>query len=123
MKFILAGFFFSLILFGNSSGQIVNFSAASNGQNQKDKPLKISEKPQPQYPKDGCDSKSGRGSFRVTFDKSGAISDVTTIKSSGCSIFDESSLKAAYQIKFSPAEKDGQPVTVVKVVQYSFSTY
>lgn len=121
-KIILTGFVGCLFLFGNANGQINGFYAASNFQSKKDKPLKINEKPRPQYPSNSCDSKSGRGSFRVTFDKTGTISDVITIKSSGCSVFDESALKAAFQIKFSPAEKDGQPITVIKVVEYAFFT-
>lgn len=35
----------------------------------------------------------------------------------------EQAIKAAEQIKFSPQMKDGKPVSVVKIVQYSFTLY
>ena len=55
---------------------------------------------------------------RVTFDKSGKITDVEVVKSSECREFDEESLRVARRIKFEPAIKDGEPITVTKIVVY-----
>lgn len=62
-------------------------------------------------------------SIRVTFDKSGVVTDVATINASGCGPFDRSAIVAAKKIEFEPAEKDGVPITVTKVVEYKYSIY
>jgi hypothetical protein len=35
----------------------------------------------------------------------------------------ESVINATKSIKFSPAEKDGKPVTIIRILEYSFSVY
>ena len=56
---------------------------------------------------------------RVTFHKSGKVTDVELVLSAGCNRFDEQALKAARRIKFEPAKKNGKKVTTTKVVEYT----
>jgi len=35
----------------------------------------------------------------------------------------EQAIAAARQIKFVPATRDGQPITVTKIIEYNFSIY
>jgi len=66
---------------------------------------------------------SGVARLRVTFDKSAKVTNVETISSSGCDEFDRNALSAAKKIKFEPAMKNGEPVTVTKLVEYVFTIY
>jgi len=119
---------FSLLIFGllltvNSNGQTTDSSNSSENQTKKpesDKPLKIKRKPQARFTQGACSESSGLVSLRVTFDKSAKITDVEMISSSGCDKFDKDAVTAAKGIKFNPAVKNGEPVTVVKIVQYTF---
>ena len=87
-----------------------------------DAPLKITSKPQANAR--GCKpGSSGVTSVRVTFDKSGKVTEATTIAASGCGPFDREALRAARNIKFEPARKKGGPVTTVKTVEYAFRIY
>ena len=91
-------------------------------QNSQDKPLKIKKKPHAS-PR-GCDDiGSGRVILKITFDKSAKVTKVVPVRRSGCQRFDESAVDAAKKIRFEPAIKNGEPVTVVKTVEYSFSIY
>ncbi len=64
----------------------------------------------------------GTVKMRVTFSKDGRISKISTMQ-----ILKEGLLRqsvfAAIRIKFLPQEKDGEPVTVTKVIEYSFDIY
>ena len=55
--------------------------------------------------------------LRVVLHKSGKVTEATVTESSGCS-YDAEVIKVARQLKFTPAIKDGQPVS-----QYSELTY
>lgn len=87
-----------------------------------DTPLKVTRKPQASAR--GCKpGSSGLTSVKVTFDKSGKVTEATTIAASGCGPFDREALRAARDIKFEPAKKNGVPVTTVKTVEYAFKIY
>ncbi len=85
-------------------------------------PVKITKKPHSSAR--GCQrGMSGRARLKVTLDKSGAVTDVVQIKSSGCASFDQGAIRAAKKIEFEPAQVDGVPITQVKVFEYVYSIY
>ena len=49
--------------------------------------------------------------------KSGKITDITVLQSSGCS-YDREAIKAVSKLKFEPALKDGHPVSQYSEVKY-----
>ena len=109
--------FFAIFLFAFAAhGQNANVVPASG-----DQPLKIKKKPHaaPGY----CSQGEVVARVRATFDKSGKVTAAEITKPSGCREFDERALKAARKIKFEPAIKDGQPVTVSKLVEYVYRRY
>jgi TonB family protein len=83
-----------------------------------DEPVKILKKPRVELGR--CSESSGITKLRVTFDKSAKITEAVVVLSSGCEDFDKNALKAARGIKFKPAIKEGEAVTVTKPVEYSF---
>jgi TonB family protein len=78
-----------------------------------------------QYPSTDrmCGDDSGLVRVSVVLHKSGKVSDVKHLKSSECQRFNENSLDSAKKIKFSPALKDGQPVSVSVMVEYTYRRY
>lgn len=97
---------------------------AQNGDGQtKDTPLKITKKEPPRASVFAqCFKLYGTPYLkvlaRVTIDKSGEISDVEIVQESECREFDEESVRVAGKIKFQPATKDGEAITVTKTVIY-----
>ena len=81
----------------------------------------ISKKPIPST--EGRCENSGMAQVRVVLLKSGAIGKVEFVKASPCAVFNQNALKAAKQIKFKPARKDGKPVSVYMKVIYTFTRY
>lgn len=109
------------IVFGASVDAQPNGQASqSKGQNA-DKPLKITKKPQPSAR--GCQPGNGRMQLRATFDKSAVVTNIELKSASGCDAFDRSAMQAAKNIKFEPATKDGNAVTVVRTVEYVYAIY
>jgi TonB family protein len=106
----------SLILAAAAAAQTVTVS-----KKQADKPVKILNKPVVRFGR--CDQTSGRTVLRVTFDQTAKITDTKIVTSSGCEDFDQNAIKAALGIKFKPAVKDGEAITVTKPVEYSFARY
>ena len=49
--------------------------------------------------------------------KSGKVTDITVLESSGCS-YDREAIKAVSKLKFEPALKDGHPVSQYSEVKY-----
>ena len=86
-----------------------------------DRPVKIIKKPNVRLAT--CGQIYGQTTLRVTFDKSGKITETTVAESSGCSDFDDNSIDAARRIEFEPAIKDGEPASVIKTVLYRFGIY
>lgn len=60
--------------------------------------------------------------LEVTFLASGEIGDITPVNELPHGLT-EAAITAARKIKFRPAMTDGQPVTSVKTIEYSFSIY
>ena len=86
-------------------------------------PLKILSKPRPSYTDRARQANiSGTISIYVLFAANGKVSHIMVLKGLGYGL-DAEALKAASKIKFEPMTKDGKPVSVVKMVQYSFTIY
>jgi TonB family protein len=94
------------------------FAGAQTG----DKKLKIIKKPGVKFSRE-CRQSSGNTLVRVTFDKSAKITETEITRTSGCKSFDGNALDSARRITFEPATKDGEPITVVKLIEYNFRTY
>lgn len=86
-------------------------------------PLKILSKPRAEY-SDMARQHNVQGAvkLRVTFLSSGEIGDITAVSELPDGLT-ERAIAAAKRIKFEPAQRAGRPVTVTKVVEYSFSIY
>ena len=82
-------------------------------------PLQITKKPVVLI-YTACGNESGTVIFDVTFDKTGKVAQVETLRKSSCSYFDKQAEKAALEIEFRPATENAQPMTVVKTVDYSW---
>lgn len=89
---------------------------------QDSQPLKILEKPRGVLKGDyGNVDVQGTVRLRVEFLASGQVGKVNPVTSLPYGLT-ESALEAAKQIKFEPAKKDGIPITVNKVIEYSFNS-
>jgi len=88
-----------------------------------DRAFTIQSKPRAQYTDEGR-KKNISGTIRVLvmFGASGNIEYAVLMNSIGGGL-DENALDAAYRIKFTPPIKDGKPVTVMRLVEYTFSIY
>lgn len=64
----------------------------------------------------------GTVTLKVTFLANGRIGDVSVIKGLPNGLT-RSAVTAARQIRFKPAIRNGQPYTVTKTIQYSFTIY
>ena len=92
--------------------------------NNYDTPVKIISKPRANYPKQdkGTICVQGTVILRVEFLDTGEIGEIKVV-SGFPDGFNDCAIEAAKKINFRPATKDGKPVTVIKMVQYSFSLY
>jgi TonB family protein len=86
-------------------------------------PIKILQKVQAKYTDYARQSNiSGTVTLYVLFAASGKISHIIVLKRLGYGL-DEQAINAARQIKFEPATENGKPISVVKMVAYSFTIY
>lgn len=85
-----------------------------------DKPLKIKKQPQPQI--GTCSDSMGHVALQVTFDKSAKITNIEVASSTGCQSFEKRAVEAAKRITVQPEIKNGEPITVVKRVEYTYFT-
>lgn len=86
-------------------------------------PIRLTEKPRALYNKFAVFYNiQGLVRLRVTFGKDGAIGNITTVKKLPFGLVD-SSIYAAQNIKFVPAERDEKPIATTRVVEYIFSIY
>lgn len=86
-------------------------------------PLKILSKPTPQYTDEARKNNvTGTIKLRVTFLASGAIGDISAENTLPDGLT-ENAIEAARGIKFKPATRNGEPLTVTKLVEYSFSSF
>lgn len=122
-KIILLISFITLSIFAANAQSGNNKNKSQDGGQTKDRPLKIISKNPPRASVFGqCFKEYGmpyvKVLVRATFDKSGKISAVELVKGSSCLEFDEESLRVARLIKFEPQVKDGETITVTKMVVY-----
>ncbi len=86
-------------------------------------PIKILTKRPASYTDQARDAGlSGSISLLVAFANSGEIPHVLVLNSLGYGL-DEEAIKTAKGMKFEPETQNGKPVTVAKMIQYSFSFY
>ncbi len=89
---------------------------------QESKPLNIVEQPKPDLPNNyGTLDAQGTIVFRVEFLASGQIGRVSPVNSFFVASLEKNALEAVKKIKFEPEIKDGEPVTVSKVISYFYS--
>jgi len=60
-------------------------------------------------------------SLKVVLRKSGKVTDITVVKSSGCS-YDREAIKAVKKLKFDAAIKSGQSVSQLTHIEYNTTT-
>ncbi|HEX8368357.1 MAG TPA: energy transducer TonB [Pyrinomonadaceae bacterium] len=121
-KSLFAVFFFALVFVVASNAQQTppdSTGKQKTATQEKDRPLEIEHKP---FAKTGNCPHQSRGltRLRVTFDKSAKVTNAKIVISSGCDDFDREAVKAAGGIRFKPAIKNGEPVTVSKLIEYKF---
>lgn len=86
-------------------------------------PVRILSKPIAAYTDEARkNGVAGSIKLRVSFLASGVIGDVISVNTLPDGLT-ESAIEAAKGIKFQPATKDGIPLTVTKLVEYSFTTF
>ena len=87
------------------------------------KDLNITYKPKPKYTDEARQKNiTGNVRVRVTFTSSGQIGSVSPVSNLGYGLT-EQAIAAAKQIKFEPKMQNGRPVTVTKVVVFTFTIY
>jgi hypothetical protein len=86
-------------------------------------PLKIMSKPRPTYT-DSARTNNVQGTVKlvVLFGANGKIGNIMPLTTLANGLT-EQSIAAARKIQFEPAKKDGKPIAVVKLVEYTFSIY
>jgi len=90
-------------------------------QDKSDRGVIILYRPRPRFSAAARQARlSGKVKMKVLFSSSGKITKVEVVSSSGREL-DEAAIKAAEQIQFLPAEKDGKLVSTFKTIEYSFS--
>lgn len=88
-----------------------------------DKQLKIISKPRPAYSNSARQNlTTGTVTLAVEFQANGSIGLVFPVDSLRDGLT-ENCIRVANAIKFTPAEKNGSPVTTVRVVKYTFDIY
>ena len=117
--FPLASMMFLAIASATLSLAQGNVNYVQGRQTANDRPLKVTKRPRP---RGGLckDVYAGKTVALVTFDRSGKVTKVVLAVKSGCKKFDEESVDAAKGIEFEPAVKNGEPITVVKKMEYAF---
>ena len=86
-------------------------------------PILLITKPSPAYTDAARKKKlSGTASMRVTFTKKGWVARVFVLESPGDELTRQAFF-AAIRIKFLPTERNGEPIAIIKPVQYIFSIY
>ena len=122
--------FMLFLLFGNSFAQdnssITSIQKIDDEkvykQSEVDQKAKITKRSHPSTDR-MCSNDSGLVRVLVVLHKSGKVSDVKSLKSSECQRFNENSLDSAKKIKFNPAVKDGQPVSVSVMVEFKYQIF
>jgi len=86
-------------------------------------PVKILNKPKASYTEKARQSLvSGKIRIAVLLGASGKVEQILLLKRLGFGL-DEEAMRAANQIRFEPATKDGKPVSKVVIFEYGFDIY
>ncbi len=86
-------------------------------------PLLITSQPRPAYTNLARSyAITGTVQLRVTFDPDGRIGAVSPIKKLPFGLT-ENAIRAAKEMRFSPAVRDGKPVSATRLVEYTFTVY
>ena len=97
--------------------------ATSSINNPTEQPLNILSKPKPSYTDSARQAGvQGTITLAVLFSADGKTKIILPLKPLSNGLTEEA-VKAALQIQFSPPTKDGKPISVVKMLQYTFSLY
>ncbi|MBX7174646.1 MAG: energy transducer TonB [Pyrinomonadaceae bacterium] len=121
----------SLVKKGNQEEALKDFQKADSIRGIKDDVkseiisdgLKITLKSFPLYTDLARQNKvSGTTKLAIEFGSDGKIGMVFAIQSLPDGLT-ENTILAASKIKFDPAQKDNKPITVVRIIEYSFSTF
>ena len=92
-------------------------------QSEVDKKAQFPKKPHPS-PNGQCKmNTSGTILFNLVLRRSGTVEIISVPQTSGCEYFDRVAYKAIKDLKFDPAEKDGQPVSMKITMTLTFSVY
>jgi TonB family protein len=84
---------------------------------------RIISRPEPQYTEDARKNQvSGTVVLRAVFSSNGAVTNIRTVSGLPHGLT-ERAMAAARQIKFSPATKDGRPVSQYIQIEYNFNLY
>jgi TonB family protein len=84
---------------------------------------RVLSKPEPQYTEEARRSGiTGTVILRVVFSRSGEVTNIRALQPLGGGLT-EKAMAAARQIKFVPAKKNGQPVSMYMQLEYNFNLY
>jgi TonB family protein len=85
-----------------------------------EKPVEILQKPKPDYTEEARKAKiEGEVLLRVQFTASGELQVVDVVRGLGYGL-NENAIRAAKQIRFKPAERDGRPIDSTAIVHIVF---
>lgn len=102
----------------------LSFDSAPEKPQENRTPLKIISKPRAEFTQKARAANVSGGVVRcaVGFSADGQVKHVLIIKPLGYGL-DEESVKAARAIKFEPELRDGKPISVVRIIEYTFTLY
>lgn len=84
---------------------------------------RVLSKPEPQYTEEARRIQiSGTVTLSVVFSRTGQVTDIRAVQSLCCGLT-EKAIAAARQIRFVPAMREGQPVSVRMQLEYNFNLY
>jgi TonB family protein len=84
---------------------------------------RVLSKPEPQYTEEARRSGiTGTVILRVVFSRSGEVTNIRALQPLGAGLT-EKAIAAARQIRFVPARKNGQPVSMYMQLEYNFNLY
>ena len=83
----------------------------------------VLSKPEPQYTEDARKNQiTGTVVLKVVFASSGEVVQIRAVRTLPFGLT-ERAIAAARQIRFEPAKRDGQPVSVSMQLEYNFNLY
>ena len=84
---------------------------------------RVLSKPEPQYTEEARRSSiTGTVILRGVFSRTGEVTNMRALQSLGAGLT-EKAMAAARQIRFVPARKNGQPVSMYMQLEYNFNLY